>query len=177
MARRFQTVRDPRSPRRLTDWIGGSSAVPSEEVAVSGQSAVLLSSFDTRVAAAPQAPFTIVRIRGHLTVMPTVTSTSVQIRGAYGICIVNGEAFDAGIASVISPWSESFDDRWMYHVFFNVSFVFNANGPADAHYNEPIDSKAMRKMEIGDVLIAVIENASSNGCSVQQNFRTLVKLS
>jgi len=177
MARRFQS-RAIRGQRRLTDWIGGVSAVPTEEVALAGQTAVILSSFDTRInGQAPLAPFTIVRTRGLLTVMPTVTSSSVQVMGAYGICVVNGEAFDAGIASIISPWTESFDDRWLYHTYFNVSWVFTTDqGSADGHYNSVIDSKAMRKMELGDVLVAIAENASANGCSIQNNFRTLVKL-
>ena len=100
----------------------------------------------------------------------------MHVIGAYGITVVNGEAFDAGVASMISPWTESVDDRWFYHTYVSTSFTFNANGPSFVNYAAPIDSKAMRKVEFGDVIVSIFESASSNGCSVHHNFRTLVKL-
>ena len=179
MARRFQTnPRTPQSLRRKTSWVGGIATVPTNELTVAGSTSVIFSALDTRLSANASLgnAFTVVRIRGFLTVTPLSITSPQFVTGAFGICIVNGEAFDAGVASVISPWTESFDDRWLYHTYFQTMDVFNAAGVAWFGHRIEIDSKAMCKVENGDVMISVFENASADSVSMFNNFRTLVKL-
>ena len=94
------------------------------------------------------------------------------------MAIVNGEAFDAGVASIPTPWAESFDDRWFYHTYWFAPLIENPT-TSEFHvipFNHVIDGKAMRKMNVGDVMVAVFENAATVGVQFQLNFRVGVKL-
>ncbi len=173
MARRF----NPRSkaPRRQTDWIGGFNGTSQVETTLAANTALIVASFDTRTTGqTPAASFTIVRQRGIISFSAAVALNNIV--GAYGICVVNGEAFDAGVASIISPWSEAFDDRWLYHTYFTYR-----NGFADATGFQTskeyvIDGKGQRKMELGDVMVIMLENAAGDACNFMHNVRTLVKV-
>ena len=159
--------------------MGGDVVTLTDENNLAGGLVELNISFDTRVTGqTPDTPFTIVRTRGILNVFPNIVTASQFIVGAYGICVVNGEAFDAGVASVISPWSESFDSRWFYHTFWSIAAPFGTgSGPMQmATQIIEIDSKSMRKIERGDVIVSVIENASTDSCAFFSNYRQLMKL-
>ena len=182
MARRFRT-RTNLSQRRQTDWVGGVQSGQTAILSIAASTAAIVSAIDTRISPVNAlAPGTIVRIRGMLNFIPTDISVDRNSFGAFGICIVNGEAFDAGIASVISPWTESFDDRWLYHTYWSSLFrtdIVGTDAGASAHASDQIviDSKAMRKFSEGDVVISVIENVSATAAvNFFLNFRTLVKL-
>jgi len=179
MARRFQSNRFRTSQRRKTDWIGGVVGT-STRTTVGASVVAILSSFDTRISTNQiiGATTTIVRIRGLLDVGPIGLTADMDAQGAFGFCIVNGEAFDAGVASVPTPWTESFDDRWLYHTYWSVHYELPASGSfVGQSFVQEIDSKAMRKMNNGDVLIGVIENANAgDNVSVFMNVRTLLKL-
>ena len=183
MARRFRSNRRSQGPRRLTDWIGGIGTVPKDEVTLAGQTAALLTVFDTRVTGvSPSAPFTVIRTRGILMVGPAQSVASSFTQGAYGICVISGEAYDAGVAAVPTPWSEAGDDRWMVHEYWANFYEPGVTGTdAGIQAGGPfttlkIDSKAMRKLDFGDVLITVLENAASDTVRFAFNHRTLVKL-
>ena len=113
-----------------------------------------------------------------ISVNNSVSNSNQYTIGAYGICVVNGEAFDAGVASIISPWTESFDDRWFYHTYWTCmsTVVASTNSIVTGLHSIVIDSQAMRKVENGDVVVAVFENASSDTSLFLDNFRMLVKL-
>ena len=153
--------------------------VPFNASTLASATSVILSAFDTRVAGAqPQAPFTITRVRGYIQVMSDQTIVQEGPGGAYGIMIVNGEAFDAGVASMPTPWTESFDARWLYHTYLSAFMLENATTSdyQQGFFTHVIDGKAMRKVDHGDVIVAVLENASSVGMNHWTNFRTGVKL-
>ncbi len=96
--------------------------------------------------------------------------------GALGMCIVNGEAFDAGIASVPTPIAESQDDRWIHHSYWWWVVKVDTYPQMECH-REVIDVKAMRKIEVGDVLIWVMESlVSTVSTTYYLNMRTLAKL-
>jgi len=179
MARRFQSRSRNQSQRRLTDWIGGT-VTTSVRTTVGASTVVAIKSFDTRTSGqTPAAPFTIVRVRGILSVSLLSPTGNDDAQGAYGMCIINGEAFDAGVASMISPYVESFDDRWFYHTFWSVQteLIIAGQASTEKYYDEVIDSKSMRKVEHGDVIVSICENANSgNNVSVFQNDRILVKV-
>ena len=171
--------RHQQSNRRMFDWIGGGNDVPESTVALANATSVIALAFDTRVASqVPVAPFTITRVRGYLEIHSDQTIAQEGPLGAYGIAVVNGEAFDAGVASIPTPWTESFDDRWLYHTYWDAFFMEN---PTTSDYQQipfihVIDGKAMRKVNFGDVIVAVMENASNQGCNFFMNFRMGVKL-
>jgi len=109
-------------------------------------------------------------------VIKFVASTEFPF-GAFGVCVINGEAFDAGAASIIAPWTESFDDRWMYHTYWGARVQVGANNAQMWGFETVIDNKAMRKVDAGDVIVAMIENASATDpAQFMVNFRMGVKL-
>ena len=172
---RHNRVRYP-TARRQFEWIGGVSTAFSVSTLAFGDS-VIVSSFDTRGATAPAAPFTIVRVRGQLAFFSDIVAASEFPHGAFGMCVVNGEAFDAGVASIPTPFSESFDDRWLFHSYLMAPIRANANTIDQNWANITIDGKAMRKVNDGDVVVNVLENGSSaHGAQFLINLRMGVKL-
>jgi len=163
-------------PRRMTDWIGG---VTTNDIftTLAGSGISIHASFDTRLVATPDAPFTVVRIRGLFMAQSDQIAVDEEFFGAIGICKVNGEAFDAGAASVPDPFDESFDDRWLYQRYF-AGNILQSGGAATTQTvaNFAVDSKAMRKFEHGDVLIFVIRNRGTTGIQFFWNQRVLVKV-
>ena len=180
MARRFRTRQS--GPKRKISWIGGVNVIPTNEANLAGQTAVLHSSLDTRLAANSKAVgFTIVRTLGTFGVTVQASSTRTNVIGAFGICIVNGEAFDAGVASLPTPWTESPDNRWYVHQYFNFTSIpgtGNVSNVGSAVGEQiMIDSKGMRKLNEGDVFCLMVENASLDSMAFYFNVRTAVKLS
>ncbi len=166
------------SQRRKTDWIGGVQTGVTSRQSIGAATSAIIASLDTRVAGPPFAPFTILRLRGQFRINTDQKSAQEAPFGAIGAMVVNGEAFDAGIASIPTPWTESFDDRWYWHQYWSTQFdVTSSTGMysnADVH---DIDNKAMRKVEVGDVIVWVIQNQNSTqAAAFQFNVRTLVKL-
>ena len=177
MARRYQ-LSAPRgqAPRRATDWIGGINVAANTTAIAAGVSQIV-ASFDSRTNASVSWPCTVVRARGYLTVSAGASNASLNAQGAFGMCIVNGEAFDAGAAAIISPWTEAFDDRWFYHTYWSWDLLRTAAGEnIYSGFQHVIDSKAMRKFENGDVIVWMIENASADPAEFQVNIRTLLKV-
>ena len=175
---RFQPRSFPQRNRRMFTWIGGTITAFDTSALAAGAS-TLIASIDTRLDGAPQAPYTVVRVRGMLQVFSDQVLAVEAPHGAYGIAVVNGEAFDAGVASIPTPFTESFDDRWLYHTYWNAVFIDGVTaGEIDSQMaNIIIDGKAMRKVDIGDVIVFVIENGSSvAGATFLDNVRTGVKL-
>ena len=164
------------NPRRKTTWIGGPNTSTSAE-SVGAASAVMFASFDTRtVGVNPATSFTITRLVGEF-IMFTDALAVEQPFGAWGAEVVNGEAFDAGVASVPTPYVESFDDRWFWHQYWGAPAIGSAAGFSVDFPHYVINSKAMRKVEFGDVIIFVVENKSAAfAASFIFNFRMLVKL-
>ena len=179
MARRFQRGRSSIPPqRRLTDWIGGDTQVARDEVNLAGSASVLFLSFDTRTTGQqPDTPFTIVRTRGLYNFFPNTLTANLFVTGAIGMAVINGEAFDVGITAMPTPWSESFDDRWFFHEYWSSAYIAGASTANElSNQGHVIDSKAMRKVNFGDVIVTVIENASSDAITFFVNHRLLVKV-
>ena len=177
MARLQRSNFQPRRSARKFEWFGGVSSLGFGPVVVPASTSVLIASLDTRTTDHP-GPFTIMRVRGFFSVYSDQNTIVERPSGAFGICIVNGEAFDAGVGSIPTPWSESFDDRWLYHTYWASNIEENPT-TSDYQYNffnHVIDGKGMRKMNHGDVLVSVIENQTSTGAIATMNFRTGAKL-
>ena len=163
--------------RRKTLWIGsevsntGFSSIPEG-------TAVLAQNFDTRLSTQlVNAPFTIVRLRGRLMINPDVLTAVEEPFGAIGACVVNGEAFDAGVASVITPYTEASDGRWFWHQYWSSQIFITSTGSTQLAFELNFDNKAMRKVDTGDVIIFVIENKSAVDAAIfRLNFRMLIKL-
>ena len=177
MARFQRFPSRPQSTRRKTTWVGGIQTAFTSSGILASASAII-SAIDTRLGAVPEAPFTVIRIRGVLMIFSDQVVANEEAHGAYGVAVVNGEAFDIGVTAVPTPFTESFDDRWLYHTYWSAPSKRTAGEGMPTFWdNIVIDSKAMRKVNIGDVIVTVIENGSSvHGARFTTNKRTLVKL-
>jgi len=125
----------------------------------------------------------LVRIRGYLKARVITGNTAVAgFQGAFGIGIINEAAFAAGAGSSENPVDDADWNGWIYHRFFAVNLITPtiADGvnAASVAFETEIDSKAMRKLKVGDVLFAEVQvvEADIAGLEVQHDSRFLVKL-
>ena len=146
------------SVRRLTSWeLGpgdGSVSLTSTSPTVIGSGAQLI-----------QAKATLVRVRGNLFVsLLSAAAAGDSMRGAVGIGIVEEQAFATGQAAMPSPIDEQDWDGWIWWKNWSVLSVTDAEalGQVSAWMFE-IDSKAMRKMELGDTIFASAQVSSESG--------------
>ena len=96
--------------------------------------------------------------------------------------IVTADAFAIGITAVPVPLSDKEWEGWLYHRIFDLHTVTatiadGVNAYAIAQRFE-VDSKAMRKVGVNEVLFAVFEVVESNASQIDVFFdtRMLLKL-
>ncbi len=175
-----------RGQRRKTSWaLGPKSSTSGGQTSVSASVAQL----GGIGASAALDGITVVRIRGEF-VFQLLTASALQegFHGAFGIGLARSPAFTAGIASLPTPITDEFQDNWLYHRYFScianggisaagVSLSAGQQDATSAALRVEVDSKAMRKMNIGDVIycsVEVIEAGSATGAWAF-NSRMLVK--
>jgi len=177
----------PRSQKRKTSWdIGPETTGNGGGQSVSSTIAQLAGVGSQVVADGP----TLVRTRGEIVgYLSTATAKHDGFHGAFGIAVATSAAFTAGVASVPTPLSEEDWDGWLYHRYVAVhsagpivdaavSLQSDAVHNVGAAFRFEVDSKAMRKLTIGQTMYACIEMVIT-GTAVMRwffNCRTLVKL-
>jgi len=160
-------------PKRLSDWTSTTGGIAP--VSLAAGASVIATAIDFRLGGSV-GEGTIVRRRGLLQLTFAANSADADAHGAIGSCIVNGEAFDAGVLSVPTPVAEAFDDRWFQHEYFSLSNRFDTSPQFNIGIVK-IDTKGMRKFTRDDVMITVIENdAAANAIQFLLQARTLIKL-
>ena len=124
------------------------------------------------------APFTIVRMRGLLSIASDQNAATENQVGALGVTIVGLKAAASGIAALPHPKADPFAD-WMLYQSFKGQFVFDSAvaWQAVAVQNFELDSKAMRKIDAPSEtsLAAIIENDGTHGIGHSLDLRILVK--
>ena len=171
--------------RRKTSWaLGPKSNTDGATATTISTSIAVLGGVG---AAAALDGITVVRLRGEF-VFNLLTATAVGdgFFGAFGVGLARNPAFTAGAASVPMPIDEEFQENWLYHRYFaclangqisaaGVSLSGGQNGLASIRVE--VDSKAMRKLNIGDTIYAAVqvtENATATA-NWSFNSRMLVK--
>ena len=178
MARSSRFPLRNRTARRKSTWVIGPIAAD----ALSAVATPVLWSTGTQ---ALQSGLTIVRFRGQILFsLKTTNQTAGGFVGAVGIGIANENAFNAGIGSVMTPVSDIDWDGWLYHQIFtvlsNTATIADGANAVGVSMRMEIDSKAMRKINEGDILFGAIEaNLEAGAATLQVNAMTrfLVKLS
>ena len=182
--RGFQSQRG-RTPRRSSEWVlGPGQAADQTQLSSSTQ---ILGALGSQ---ANVPGLTLVRTRGQfLAYLNSATGQNDGFAGAFGMCVVPENSFDAGVAAVPHPLDDGDWDGWYFHRFFTVraAQVMNSGAASDIDVLNPvtaavrfeIDSKAMRKFEVSDVSIGVLDVDLAGTAVMQWNFNTreLVKLS
>jgi len=125
---------------------------------------------------------TLIRTRGEFMAFLTAASAVGDgFHGAFGIAKVTAAAFTAGVASIPTPITEEAWDGWLYHRYFS---LFSGGILATAAAAEKqlqvnnvtaalrleVDSKAMRKQDVDEAFVAVIEVAVHGTAAMEWAF-------
>ncbi len=177
MARRRPTGRFPalrQGQRRESLWL--ASVWTNNTLANLGTNLLL----QLNAAALALRPFTVVRTRGYLHIASDQIANIENQAIGYGVIVVSEQASGAGVASVPTPISEPQSD---WHVFESLAsrFVISSAVGIDAAagVGKEFDSKAMRKVDLGEDLITVLEvpdTGFSESVVIRTYQRALIKL-
>ncbi len=167
--RRRSSAPRRRGPRRKALWQGVSIAFNSIADNANALSAVL----DVRSSPALIGS-TIVRIHGEFGARQITSanlSNAATVTG--GLLVVQGEAFDAGAASVPEPFGDA-DARWMWHK----DMIMQGTGADDGGQVSVslVDVRSKRKMGANDVLVAVVANRANASADLVLIIRFLLLL-
>ena len=175
-SRQFRGGSSPVRARRKSSWEegpGGSAAVAvaSSTSVIIGLGAQLL-----------QDGTTLVRTRGLLHAwLVSVSAANEGFRGAFGIGIVRDQAFAVGVTAVPTPITDQGWDGWLFWMPFFIeapATMATFGNAGSAVVDMPIDTKAMRKLDLGDTIYGVLE-VTENGTAVANvhfDSRVLLKL-
>jgi len=162
-----------RAPRRSTIWgpmnFGRVNAIAADGAVTFGFGFIPTTTGQT-----------IVRMRGELLVAGTMSSgDSAEL--AVGIGITSFEAFAVGITALPSPIVDANWPNWIYHRWCSVISIAQSIELRTQNFRFEIDNKAMRKLQPGQIVFAIVEMDNEQGTGVTVdlmcNVRTLVKLS
>ena len=146
--------------RRKTGWETGPGGA-RQQIAASGSVILGLGS----VSGADG--ITLVRLRGSLMLkLSAADAETAGFVGAFGIGIVKAPAFAIGVTAVPTPVTEQDDEEWIF--WYPISVLGSGTGEA-AVQRIDIDTKAMRKLTVGDTLYGVVELTEA-GVSVLETY-------
>jgi len=155
---------------RDTIWVGGvyldtTIASPSTAILVTGLNAAALA----------RRPFTVIRVRGILSVRSDQSAAVESQLAAWGKCVVSDQAVAVGVTAVPTPATDNASDLWFaYESLQNLGDI--AAGPQQIE-TRFIDGKGMRKVDGDQDVVTVIETAAiSSGCTITTFDRLLIKL-
>ena len=106
-----------------------------------------------------EAPGTIVRSRGRISIQPQSYVADLNIVGAFGIGLVSDEAATVGITVIPEPFSDADWGGWMVWQSFALHYEFHDSTGSFLELEAiEIDSKAMRKVEPNSRMVFVAES-------------------
>ncbi len=166
----FKRTTHTRGPQRKSLWV---SFVPVSVSHSGGTEATLVASLNA--AALALRPFTVVRTHFELMLISDqAAAVEVQI-GSVGVAIVSDQASAIGVTAIPTPITDLGSSLWFLNklLFANQSNVVDKALPG---LQVSIDSKAMRKVELGQDLVVAIETGSiSAGVVYKIGGRVLIK--
>ena len=132
--------------------------------------------FVLNAAALALRPFTIVRTHFSCHLGTDQTAALEQQSIAVGIAVVSTEAAAVGITAIPTPNTEAASSLWFVHQY---AFADSSDLASNVRRGETwlMDSKAMRKVELGQDMVVVIEGGGlGSGQITSLGGRILVKL-
>ena len=160
-----------RGAKRLSTWF------QFQPVAVSFTAGGGTLIFSLNAAALALRPFTIVRSRFKYMVVSDQAAAIEKQIGALGMAVVSDQAVAVGVTAVPTPITDLGSDLW----FLNEIFMADESNLTDRTKGgtvAAIDSKAMRKVDVGQDLVIVgeLSSATSSGFELFVGGRILVKV-
>jgi len=135
--------------------------------------------FSLNAAALALRPFTIVRTRGSWHCRSDQAGASEYYGGGLGMAVVSDQASAVGVTAVPTPITEMGSDLWFMYEVMTQRFEFVSGVGFEGTNGELIqfDSKAMRKVDIGQDMVVVLEtNGAAASLDSFLGFRMLVKV-
>jgi len=173
MARRREFVRGAGAimQRRLSTWFQFPPATTTQS---SAGGAIV---FSLNAAALALRPFTIVRTRFDLLLLSDQTAANEEFGMSWGAAVVSDQATAVGVTAVPTPVTDQGSDLWfaLGHVWGAIA----ANAVARTGYRMAIDSRAMRKVDVGQDIVVVVESMTATvggGSEILQVGRMLAKV-
>ena len=168
-----------RGPRRETSWEDGPGGTVRTNLTAIGPSIIGAGSQVT------VDGLTLVRTRGRFVIkMATAAAALDAAVGAFGICVVEQNAFAIGVTAVPTPITDADWDGWIDWTPVSLETAAVISGTSDSGagviLDYVVDSKSMRRLKLGDAVIGVFEWTVETGTvqlSVYLDSRILVKLS
>ena len=149
------------------DWSLGPGGVTQQAITGSGVT-IIGSGVQSLV---PQ--ITIMRTRGLFhAYLTSATAAGDGFTGAMGIIVVTAQAFAAGAASMPSPVNELESNGWFYHQFLSVHAgeAGGLSGGPEGSQRVDVDSKAMRKFDDQQRVVAILEVTETGTAAMNINF-------
>ncbi len=172
MARRRDFVRGAAAiaHKRLTSWF---QFLPVT-TAMSAVGGTVI--FSLNAAALALRPFTIVRTRFELMIISDQGAMVESQVGAFGMAVVSDQAVAVGVTAVPTPIIDMASDLWFVHQTYMAQNSSLVDVSKDARYIT-IDSKAMRKVDIGQDIVVVAEfSGAGSGQVLTSGGRMLIKV-
>ena len=168
MARRLTTLRRG-SPKHNNSWAG---IVSSDYVTVSPATKVLLGSLALSNVNIDE---TVLRVIGAIDVVSDQAAAVERQIGAVGLIVVSNQAITAGAASIPGPATDSDDDGWFCHTFWQQVTVSTVSDVVSRLY--PFVSKGRRVVQEGESIAIMAENIhASHNTLVDLQFRLLSRV-
>ncbi len=172
MARKSGFVRRHGVMRRETVWF--QFGFISTTLAASATASMGIS---LNAAALLLRPFTVVRTRMNWLVRSDQSAASETYIGNFGFAVVSDQAVAIGVTAVPTPATDLGSDLWFLQDQWIGRFELVGSAINEDTQARKIDSKAMRKVDIGQDIVGVTEaGIGGTGCVVQTVGRMLVKL-
>ena len=173
MARRREFVRGAAaiSQKRLTSWFQFQPV----EIQQIGAGGTIL--FSLNAAALALRPFTIVRTRFELALWSDQAAAIEEQTAGFAMAVVSDQASAIGVSAVPTPITDMASD-----LFFVYQLLYadesNLTDRTRLATRMTIDSKAMRKVDIGQdlVVVAELDSGTSDGWFIKAGGRMLVKV-
>ena len=164
-------LRDGRM-RRDTVWF----QFPFSENTLAASATAVLA-YSLNAAALELEPFTVVRSRFQWYVRSDQSAATELYIGNFGFCVVSDQAVAVGVAAVPTPATDLGSDLWFLLEQWIGNFTLVGTDVTTEVRGRTIDSKAMRKVDIGQDLVGVIEaGIGGSGVTIGTVGRMLVKL-
>ena len=154
--------------KRKTLWLQFQAASTTN----AGSSASVV--FSLNAAALALRPFTIVRTHFSYFLGSDQAAAIEDQTCAWGAAVVSDQAVAIGVTGVPTPNTDLGSSLWFALKLMFAKETSITDRATKGEYFD-LDSKAMRKVEIGQDMVIVVENAFSTGWVLKQAGRILVK--
>ena len=156
--------------RRQTSWFQIDLAFTTQ---ASAGSTVI---YNLNAAALALRSFTVIRTHMQCFLFSDQEAAVEQQAAAFGLAIVSDQAVAVGVTAVPTPSTEAASDLWFVHKWMLADSV-NLTDRAVGGQPYSIDSKVMRRVDIGQDMVGVVERTSTGGGLILATAgRMLVKL-